>query len=233
MHANRLQCPIEMALLTHRGLLDDENTATYPNFMNYFTSLLEILTQRRKKNETRIIVCTTCQHTLGYQHNILESMGHKHLDDSLIAFVSQFVDSFWKGYRPVHPYGRRICSVSSLDGGTEEVVVEPLEWMVAQCFSSKHTEVGKKRNISSLMNEESCNGDNKKSVAPPSSPLSCSRLKSTHSAGTTVLHCPQCQTECGYVRDRSLSMCLKYVLVDAFVLRKECFRNKREIFLNK
>ena len=246
VHAHRLHFPIEAALIAHRGLLNDANTATFPQVLSHYLPVVEDLTQRHNGNDSRVIVCINCQHVLGHQHNILEVNDGKQLDTMLKAFISRFVDSFWKGYRPAHPHGRA-GSISAVEEGGECVVMEPTEWMVTQCYTSSSTSVpssrialtaahstsiggsagtdvqpdaNKKRSISSLQaeHEEQC--------APGGVP-SAPPVKSIRPSGKIVLYCPHCRTECGHSRVQCLSLCLSHVLVDSFVLRKECFRKKR------
>jgi hypothetical protein len=230
VHVNRQQCPIETALLTCRGLLNDEKTASLPQLLFHYRPVSTELNQRHQRNESRVIVCSTCQHTLGHQHNILQNNDYKSLDEKLTVFVAEFLDPFWQGYRPVHGHVR-LSSVASV--GTEGAVAEPLEWMIAQAFSTTPrtapTSGGvshqvqpdlkmKKRSIAACQEEEDSADE---------------RSASSSYIGSGELHCPQCQASCGYIRTQCLPLCLKYVLVDLFVLRKESFQNKRILHIDK
>jgi hypothetical protein len=244
---NRLQYPIEFSLLTYRGLINDQNTAALPDLLAHYLPVVEELpvTQQHNKHmgkgkgkgdrEVEAIACSTCRFILGQQHHVLQAKGNNHLDTELNAFISQFIDSFWKGYRPIHPQASAsIASVASVE--PDGVAMEPLEWMVEQCFSVNNSSNasdggmqegdGKKRGIASLVSTN--NGSS--SINSSSSSSSSSRREedatdhipfADHHSSSNALYCPQCRAECGYARTQCLSLCLNYVLVDLFVLRKE------------
>lgn len=228
VHTNRLKYPVETALLTVRGLLDDTSTAL--SLMQLFKPIEEELAQRHSYNESRIISCVQCQHMLAYQHSVLLSPQSKQLDEELAVFRREHVDPFWKGYGPVRGHVR---VMSAADAGPDVVVVEPQSWMLAQGNAASSAEGSaevvnlfefvdcKKRGAASALNAVGDCDENTQATT------SKSRRGTGSASGEVALLCPQCGVECGYKRSRCLSLCLNFVLVDCFVLHKDRFRNKR------
>ena len=105
------------------------------------------------------------------------------------------LDSFWKGYVPIHPgLPKKWISRLPLDG---HVAVAPSSWMIKQVESDG---VGAKR----------------KRAESSSSAQSSSSQSSTST--WRPLSCPCCRSEVGWYKRRGLGLCNNFLVVDLFAL---------------
>lgn len=214
-----------MTLLTVRALLRDDNetTASLPLFLEKFSAVVEESNKRHKYNQFRVIACIQCQHVLAHQHNVFLSEDWKFLNKQLASFRSKFMDPFWNGYRAVH----ESTDMSSMDSILpESVVMEPVEWMLEQWIGVNGD--------SDCVQRCSLEGDTTKPQLHSSLLEDREQFtKIEHSSlspslrDKSPLHCPHCRVECGYIRSSCLPICLDYLLVDFFVLNKDCIKYKR------
>ena len=206
--------PNEAALLLYKGLLSESMKQSSSEGQVLIQKMYSVCNHQGEDiDTTRSIVCSKCEFELGHRHSIMERK--KSLFDEVFPkFIKKFLDHFWDG----HPTVRDCAHYTYSD--RDFVCVEPLPWMIEQCLV-KHDE-----NI--IAESKKSTGSSNNEVLPDEnivlkSPLGCL-------ASDTIVCCPRCHVECGFVRCDGLP--LKYVTVDLFVLRRRSYRLKR-IKINK